>query len=372
MKLPPYHVKEVLNNISFCQEIPWNIKQINAPSFWPHSRGGGVIAAVIDTGLDIKHPEISGRVVGARSFVGNNIYDVTDIEGHGTHVACIIAGRTCGVAPEARIMPLKVFGDNKVGEHIYDAFMYILNYNKTAAEKDKVRVINCSFSGPYYDVMMAYAIRNLINSGVSVVVSAGNSGDGKADTNEVFSFPAYIYECITIAASNMDETVAGYSNSFDGIDLMAPGTDIYSAWPGGGYKLLSGTSMSSPHVVGAISCINDAIRKREGSWPTEDQVMDILLRHVRKVNINPFLAGAGLLDLTYSEEKLFNRAAKEITLWVGKTKAVVDGKEVKLDQPPMINFSTNRTVVPLRFIAEYLGYKVRWEPDTKRIDINIY
>jgi major intracellular serine protease len=300
MNIPTYQIQDV--GAQAPVGVPWDL--VKAPLFWPHTKGGGVVVAIIDTGLDINHPEFEGRVICPQCFVGSSISDVTDVEGHGTHVAGIIAGKSCGIAPEARIMPIKVFGDNNVGSHIYGALLYILNYNKMAPDADKVRVVNCSFSGGFYDIMMAYAIRRLTESGVSVVVSAGNAGDGKADTEEVFSFPAYIYECITVGATNLDGLIAGYSNSFDGIDIAAPGTDIHSAWPGGGYKLLSGTSMSAPHVTGALALINDAWRIREGRWPNDDEAYKVLIKHTQNGRgLNKNFVGEGVLDLTWDNKR---------------------------------------------------------------------
>lgn len=295
--LYPFTIKDTQPSM----EVPWNIGAVMAPSFWPHSRGGGVVVAVIDTGLDIGHPEFAGRIVAPHNFssVGNST-DVSDQAGHGTHVAGIIAGAGCGVAPEARIMPLKVFGDNKVDQNITDAFNHIYHYNEKCSEKDRVTVVNCSFGAGYYDAIMAWSIRRQVESGVAVVAAAGNQGDGNPETHEIFSFPAYIWEVITTAATNRTNEIAGYSNSFDGIDLAAPGTDIYSAWPGGSYKLLSGTSMAAPHVSGAMALIYDQWLRREGSWPTEEQAAGVLLKHTRKVAIDPLLVGHGLLDLSFA------------------------------------------------------------------------
>lgn len=300
MRLPPY----IIHDIKTQAERPWNIEQVAAPSFWPQSKGGGAVVAIIDTGLDADHPEFAGRVFKPKNFTTINTGLVSDIVGHGTHVAGIIAGKTCGVAPEARIMPLKVFPDNptdkNIGLYINDAFLHLLDYNRKASTADKVVVVNCSFGGEMYDPYMAYLIRRLTDTGVTVVVSAGNSGDGNPETYEVWSYPAYIWECLTVGAMNQDGTGAVYSNSFDGIDLAAPGTLIHSAWPGGGYNVISGTSMAAPHVTGAMALIYDAWREREGSWPTEEEAVKVLLKHIRKVPLDYRLVGDGLLDLTWS------------------------------------------------------------------------
>jgi len=302
MRLPPY----IIHDITPQAERPWNLDQVAAPAFWPQSKGGGAVVAVIDTGLDVGHPEFAGRVFKPRNFTTIDTELVADLVGHGTHVAGTIAGASCGIAPEARIMPLKVFpddpNDKNTGLYINNAYLHILDYNKTAPAADKVVAVNCSFGGEMYDPYMAYLIRRLTDTGVTVVVSAGNAGDGDPETYEVWSYPAFIFECLTVGAVNQDGTVAKYSNSFDGIDIGAPGTAIYSAWPGGGYKSISGTSMATPHVTGAMALIYAAWRRREGAWPTEEQAVKVLLKHIRKVKLDSRLVGEGLLDLT-SEAK---------------------------------------------------------------------
>jgi subtilisin family serine protease len=294
MRLFPYIQTEAIT----IQDIPWNITQVNAPSFWTKTKGNGIVVATVDTGLDISHSEFTGRIINPKNFTTTGGISVVDSEGHGTHVAGIIGGKTVGIAPECRIMPLKVFPSTTSLE-FENAFRYILEYNEIATEEDKVRVVNCSWGSTVCDTMLSYLIRRLIDSGVTVVVSAGNSGDGNADTSEIWNYPGYLWEVITSAAINKDNTIATYSSSYDGIDLASPGTEIYSSWPGGGYKLLSGTSMSAPHISAACALIYAAWKIRESSYPTAEQVEDVLFKHVKKVDLVEELVGYGVLDLTW-------------------------------------------------------------------------
>lgn len=290
---------------------PWNLKMISAPSFWEKSKGGGRIVAVIDSGLDVNHPELVGRVINPTNTTNEAAYnDVTDTLGHGTHVAGIIAGKTVGVAPEARIMPFKVgVGANLSNNAIHEAMRHILNWNKKCSPADKIVAVNCSFSGGFYDAMMAYFIRELVADGVCVCVAAGNSGDGKEDTHEIFSFPAYIEEVITVSSINQDGNISNYSNSFDGVDIAAPGTEVYSCFPNNQHKVLSGTSMATPHVTGACALLVDMFYKREGRLPSEGEIDNacehfpnaegVLFKHAKKSG-SSYLYGRGILDLTYS------------------------------------------------------------------------
>lgn len=298
MPLYPYQKQDTEPQAS----IPWNIIQANAPSFWNHSKGGGRVVAVVDTGLDVNHPELAGRVIGQHNFTGDgaSLVDVTDVEGHGTHVAGIIAGATCGIAPEARIMPLKVFGENVTGYEFQDAFRYILEWNRTCAPEDKVVAVNCSWGGPGADTVLNFLIRQLVLDGVGIIVAAGNAGDGDPTTHEVFNYPAYWWEVITTGAVDRDGNPAGFTNSFDGVDVGAPGVEIYSAWPGGGYKLLSGTSMATPHVTGAYALIVDAFCQREGRLPAGDEVEGVLFKHISDIGVSEVFVGRGLLNLNYA------------------------------------------------------------------------
>jgi len=297
MKLFPYEKQEAT---IFPQSIPWNIQIINTPSFWANkTKGNGAVAAVVDTGIDVNHCEFAGRIIDFKNFTKT---DNKDTDGHGTHVAGIIGGNNIGVTPEARVMALKVFGDVNVNANIHEAFLHILKYNETAKEEDKVIVVNCSFGGSY-DGYMHYLIRRLINSGVAVIVAAGNSGDGKADTIEFASYPSFLYEVITTGAVDKNGQPAGYSNTHDGIDIGAPGSEIYSAWSGGGYKLLSGTSMATPHITGLYLLIAAAFRMREGRYPTVAEGESILFKHIRKVNIDPAFVGRGIADATYDTKR---------------------------------------------------------------------
>lgn len=293
----PYQVQDTPQQ----NDIPWNLQQVNAPLFWPITKGEGAVVAVIDTGLDINHPEFADRVISPVNFISGQT-KMSDEVGHGTHVAGIIGGKTTGIAPACRLMPLKVFGDDKVALNIHDALLFILDWNKKASQADRVVAVNCSFSGPY-DAIQHYLIRRLVDSGTAVVVSAGNSGDGDPTTHEIFHWPGFLWEVITTGALNQDGQPAGYSSSYDGIDIGAPGTQVYSAWPGGGYKLLSGTSMATPHITGAYALLAVAFRIREGRYPTTDEGEPLLWKHINKVPFDEALVGRGELDLSYDTKR---------------------------------------------------------------------
>lgn len=335
-KLHPYQVAGETTQSG----IPWNIQQCNAPAFWPYAKGISPVGAIIDTGIDTAHPEFKGRIFMPKSFDG----PMGDTEGHGTHVAGTAMGATQGMFPWARVMPLKVgFGTGQTNIQIWDAFLAIMDHNLTCKDEDKVVAVNCSFDGPA-DPTMNYYIRELTASGVTIVVAAGNRGDGDPSTEECFSYPGFLWEVITTGALNQDSTGARFSSSYDGIDIAAPGSAIPSAWPGGGYMLLSGTSMASPHVFGAVLLIKAAFRNKYGRWPTTEETEGIIWKCVKPLNIHEKLVGRGGL---YMPNRLTNIEAK------------------RMDVAPSIKWS--RTYVPLRFMAEGLGAQVDWDAATKTV-----
>lgn len=294
-RLYPYTPAEAPKLLTI--EDLWNLQQINVASFWQHTKGAGVVVAVIDTGLDVNHPDFAGRIINPVNLT----YEpggVQDNEGHGTHVAGIIAGAKTGVAPEARIMPIKVFGSGD-GFQFQEAFRVIKEWNAKAAEADKVRVINCSWGGAY-DAVINYHIRELMGGLVETVAAAGNAGDGQADTSEIYNqCPGFLWEPVTTGATDEAGNPTGFSSSFAGIDIGAPGNNIYSTFPGGGYKVMSGTSMSAPHIAGALALIYAWTLLREGRVPSQEYIESTLFKHVKKTGADPDLVGNGVLDLTW-------------------------------------------------------------------------
>lgn len=327
--LHPYKTAQVKAD----SDIPWNIVTTNAPAFWPFARGVSPVSAGVDTGIDTSHSEFAGRIFMPRSLTGS---PMTDTDGHGTHTAGTVIGATKGMIPWGRFMPLKVeFGTSKTGLQIIDALISILDHNKKAKDEDKVVVVNCSFSGGV-DPIMHNLIRSLVESDVSVVCSAGNYGDGNPETHECLSaYPAYHWEVITAAAANQDGSPARFSSSYDGIDLAAPGVNIISAKPGGGFQAMSGTSMSAPHVTGAIALLKAAFRMKHKRWPTTEETEAMLWKCITPLPFDKRLIGRGLLKLP---GQIITRTTK------------------KADVAPFIK--DGRTMGTFRFIGEAFGAEV--------------
>ena len=234
-----------------------------------------VDVAVIDTGVDLDHADLNVNTAGAKNCATGRSAD--DGNGHGTHVAGTIgaldnATGVVGVAPGARIWPVRVLNNNGSGS--YSAIVCGIDY--VTANADTIEVANMSLGGSGSDDgncgnsnndAMHRAICNSVAAGVTYVVAAGNEASDSAG-----SVPAAYDEVITVSAladfdgapgggaaptcrSDVDDTFANFSNYGADVDLIAPGVCITSTWKGGGYDTISGTSMASPHVAGGAALI---------------------------------------------------------------------------------------------------------------------
>lgn len=238
------------------QETPTGISLIQGPGILTNQ----VDVAVIDTGIDVDHPDLN--VVGGANFVfkGKNSYD--DGNGHGTHVAGTIGAidnaiGVVGVAPGVNLWAVRVL-DNS-GSGTYSGV--IAGVDWVAAQKDPadstkplIEVANMSLGGGYSQALND-AVANAINAGVVFAIAAGNDS---ADASNYS--PASTPEAITVSAlddrdGTLDSTdkFASFSNYGNVIDIIAPGVYIKSTWKGGGYNTISGTSMATPHVAGAAA-----------------------------------------------------------------------------------------------------------------------
>ncbi|MFJ6674822.1 S8 family peptidase [Actinosynnema sp. NPDC091369] len=258
------------------QSVPTGIDRIDAESS-PTARINGVDervnvdVAVIDTGIDLDHPDLNVHTAGAKNCSTGRSAD--DGNGHGTHVAGTIGAKddtngVVGVAPGARVWPVRVLNNNGSGSWSD----IICGIDFVTAHANEIEVANMSLGGSGTDSAcgsnqdaMHEAICRSVAAGVTYVVAAGNSAADSA------SFvPATYGEVIAVSAladfngqpgggaastcrSDVDETFADFSNHGADVDLIAPGVCILSTWKDGGYNTISGTSMASPHVAGAAA-----------------------------------------------------------------------------------------------------------------------
>ncbi|MGG7564541.1 S8 family serine peptidase [Rhodovulum sp. DZ06] len=246
---------------------------IDAPEAWDSRTGAGVLVAVIDTGVDYTHSDLDGNMwVNTGEIAGNgrdddgngfvdDVYgydfayddgDPMDVQSHGTHVAGTIAAEAdgsgvVGVAYNARIMALKFLNDSGSGS-TSDAIRAVEYAALMGAQ-----VANNSWGGGGYDQSLADAIELAGQSGLVFVAAAGNDGTNN-DSSPHYPSNYTASNVISVASTDHDDQRSSFSNyGATTVDVAAPGSDILSSVPGGGYSSFSGTSMATPHVSGIVA-----------------------------------------------------------------------------------------------------------------------
>ncbi|MFD9059130.1 S8 family serine peptidase [Streptomyces albidoflavus] len=211
---------------------------------YPDAAGEGVTAYVIDTGVRVTHEDFEGRATSGYDAVDGDD-DADDGNGHGTHVAGTIAGAAHGVAKKADIVAVRVLDDNGSGttEQVIAGIDWVTENHSGPS------VANMSLGGGA-DEALDTAVRNSIAAGVTYGVAAGNESSDASSSS-----PARVEEAITVASSDEDDAQSSFSNYGDIVDIYAPGSEITSAWNTGddATNTISGTSMATPHVVGAAA-----------------------------------------------------------------------------------------------------------------------
>jgi subtilisin family serine protease len=230
------------------QTLTWNIDRVDAEISWGISTGDPVKVGVIDTGIDLSHPDIKSNIKGGY----NAIYpwkSPNDDNGHGTHVAGIIAALNnsigvVGVGPNIDLYAIKVL--NASGSGYLSDVIEGLDWAVTHG----MQIVNMSLGTSQNVQSFHDAIVSAYNAGVVIVAAAGNSGGA-------VSYPAAYPEVIAVSATDQNNQIASFSSRGPEVDLAAPGVNIYSTYKGKSYATLSGTSMATPHVTGAAALVID-------------------------------------------------------------------------------------------------------------------
>jgi subtilisin family serine protease len=240
------------------RSLQWGLTRVRADQAWSASKGAGVTIAIVDTGIDLTHPDLKGKIVSHYTCIDTCTTGGDDNNGHGSHVAGIAAASTsngigiAGVAPAAKLMAVKVLasdGSGNCGD---------IDLGVRWATDHGADVINLSL-GPDLTLDLLCGLQNAAeyawNKGIVVVVSAGNNG-----LINLYGSSSLI----VVGATGPNDEPASYSNS--GADIYAPGGNrggapcspaicVYSTWKDGGYNAIQGTSMATPHVSGVAALL---------------------------------------------------------------------------------------------------------------------
>lgn len=282
-------------NDTYYTEYQWNLSLIGMEQTWDVSKGrNDVIVAVVDTGIDMDHPEFAGKLVEGYNVLEDN-HTPQDDNGHGTHVSGVIAAKTnnedgiAGMSWNSKLMPIKAIGADGSGSAV-DIAQGIYWATDNGAD-----VINLSVGNYTSSAALKDACRYAYDRNVILVAASGN------DATDQPSYPAAYEEVLSVAAVDHLKERADFSNFGDYIDVAAPGVDIPSTYIYSDYASLSGTSMACPHVAALASLVRSVNPRMKNSE---------IMEHIRNsaVDLGPpghdQLYGYGMIDSAQTIRKL--------------------------------------------------------------------
>ncbi len=303
--------------------------------------GNNVIVALLDTGVDDTHPDLTEKTLQGYNFVDDNAI-TSDKNSHGTACAGIIIGNgknpdsARGIAPAAYLLPVKVMDDNGKGNSfaVIEGIVYAVDRG--------AKIINLSIGTDADSKILREAIDYAIKKGAVVIAAAGNDGEEKT------LLPAGYQDVICVGAIDGSKNHAPFSNYGDKIDVVAPGVAVYTTAPEGGYKSFTGTSAATPFVSGAVAALLS-----QNSHISPAEAMDMVLN--RTDNLGPanrdILFGNGIVNVKRLLEKegdsVYDAA---LTTLYFEPANLVPGSDVKVHF--VIQNQGNRTISFGKFLYE--------------------
>ncbi len=283
------YVEENLTRTFVAQTLDWGVDRVDADYVAGSSGydGTGIDVAVLDSGGDMDHPDLTWA--GGHSVVNSDPNDWEDKNGHGTHCAGIISADNnttgvVGVAPNCDIWAVQVSRTSMISvSDIIAGLDWIVGTHYDADPNNDIRIISMSFGGPESDAETT-ALLAAYNEDILLVAAAGNAS-GAVEYPGAHSF------VMAISASTYTDAIASYSNYGPEIELIAPGSSIYSTYKNGKYRTLSGTSMACPMVAGAA-----ALAWSAHPGYTRDQIRDLLHNTAENIGLSAYQQGYGLVD----------------------------------------------------------------------------
>lgn len=276
------------------QTYPWNMLMIRANLAWPQTTGEAVKVAILDTGIDLNHPDLFKNIKGNINITKPK-KSGDDDSGHGTHVAGIVAGvdnaiGVIGVGPGIDLYSVKVLDKQGNGwlSDLIDGLDWCID--------NDIQVINMSLGSTQDNLSFHEAVKGVSQAGITQIAAAGNYGyQGGA-----VSYPGKYPE--TIAVSSIDEygNIDPFSSSGAEVNFGAPGVEVRSTYKDGLYARMSGTSMAAPHVTGIVALIltkapaNKFDGNKNGIWDP-DEILEKLQRTAYNLGLPVEQQGAGLV-----------------------------------------------------------------------------
>jgi len=284
-------------NDTYYSVYQWNLPLIGMEESWEISRGrSDVVVAVVDTGIDLSHPEFQGKLVDGYNVIADN-NNPNDDNGHGTHVAGVIAAKTnngdgiAGMSWNSKLMPVKAIGADGSGS-AFDIAQGIYWATDHGAD-----VINLSVGNYTSSAALLEACRYAFARNVVLVAASGNDA-----TNQP-SYPAAYKEVMSVAAIDHTKRRADFSNFGQYVDVAAPGVDIPSTYIYSDYAALSGTSMACPHVAALASLIRSVKPDMKNT-----EVMQLIRRTAQDLGApgRDDLYGYGMIDVKNALRQISN------------------------------------------------------------------
>lgn len=243
----------------------WALSQLQIPESWQTASGGSeIMVAILDTGIDQNHEDLEGKVAAEINLTDSPTSG--DIYGHGTHIAGIIAAYSnngtgiAGMAPESQLMNVKVADDNGGCKASTVARGIIWAVDNGAS------VINVSIEIMGPSPQLEDAVNYAWSQGAIIIAAAGNEG------SDLPVYPAYYENCLAVAATRQDNSLAPLSNYGDWVSVTAPGFNIYSTLPDSSYGYKSGTSFASAYVSGLAALLFNVVTDTNGDGKLNDEV----------------------------------------------------------------------------------------------------
>ena len=276
------------------EKLPWGIQRIYADLVWEVTTGSMIKVAILDTGIDLDHPDLWRNIKGEINTLRPR-KSADDDNGHGTHLAGTIAAidndfGVIGVGPEISLYAVKVLNRKGKGwlSDLIDALDWCID--------NKIQVVNMSFGSLEGNQSFHDAIIRAYQAGITMVASAGNNGEDSG----LIEYPAIYPETIAVSAVDEYDNFASFSSYGSEIDLTAPGVNILSTYKNGFYETMYGTSMSAAHVTGTVALILTIYPKwgydldGDRMWDP-DEIRKRLMDTAEILELYPDQQGAGLV-----------------------------------------------------------------------------